>query len=480
MKSRSIPSISIHYLCILIVCSHPLNGASESAMRQSVLKSLQTICAELVAETLIKQPSEMAVYTFEHHLPARCKRPCREFFIDRALKQTIGWKQQEISIPQEGYEEGAAVSSMALACSHDGKLLFSGSLLNGMLRMWDVDRGSMRTLGNHPNEVLSLVCTADGSRIFSCSDLSLREWDQQGNFIETLNEVPQEFTATTNLIACSADGSKLFMILHQEGRTSNRILELRSGKMSPEIEGAPDSAKISVIACSIDGSKVFMGLSNGNRYIWNRQNDTLCNIRDPWYNLIVQAFAIDAAGERCFSVTGNRYYDTWPKLKKSSGLPEGGRHDSYISAITCRADGKKVFTGTGAGTLYLSDGAYTMHRIGKITPVTVADHAFKPSVLKIVCSADGERVFTASAMQLTMWSNYVADLSRLDDEQIMLLFDAGRATLETGRPYAIDPDDARWVSLLSRLAYLQDGRLYVIRSNNEAQSTTSSSTCILS
>lgn len=455
------------FFVIASTTTHYTYGASESSMalsKQSAVpfESLENRCARAIAKFLIDDPQGHVAQNFEHVLPTNIKRRPMVHYISNMLQKKIGWKRHDISTGEDTVAELMAITSNTLACTYDGKHLFSGSL-NGTLRAWDIDAGSMRTIGQHPELILFLACTADGSHIFSSAEQSIREWNTiQGTF----NEYPMLLYSP---IACTSNGEHIFI-----SPQGDHVVEQRSNTTHPNLE-LKEGVHIRRIACSADGTRVFIGLNNADQYLWDRQTNTVRLIRNPWTGSPVRALTCDTKGDRCFSVTANRYFATWSASKKDVSAPQGKRHESEISAIACQADGKRVFTGTKTGTLYVSEDKYSMQPIGQIDHI-YKNQTIKTDILSLACSGDGSRVFTASPFLLTMWSDYLQDFSILDDNDLNLLFQIVRTVHEKKELHAIDLQDARLIALLSRYNYLQDERLFTQKPTATGYSSSSSST----
>lgn len=207
---------------------------------------------------------------------------------------------------------------------------------NGLVQVWDVETGEVRSFAGHSDSVLAVGLTADGQRVVSgSSDGTLRVWE-----LET--------------------------------RESIRTITTRS------------SSKVTAITFSADGKRAAFGLANGKLEVCDLETGTTLRLLVGHSNRVLTV-GLTADGERAVSYSAGWTLKVW----EIGTADEVNTVDSSIpmKAVSVTADGRIAVSGSDDGTL-------TVWEVETGKELRVLECRSSPGALSL--TADGRQVVSAS------------------------------------------------------------------------------------
>jgi WD40 repeat protein/serine/threonine protein kinase len=235
---------------------------------------------------------------------------------------------------------------LSLALSGDNMRLFSGQLLDGAIKVWNLETGKeILALRGHTNAASSLALYQSGKRLASGGgDRTIRVWD-----LETNKEILtlRGHTAMVSSLALSRDGHRLFSG-GGVGDNTIKVWDLKVGKELRTLHG--HTAAVSDLVLSGDNRRLFSCSGDGTIKVWDLESGR--ELRTLGGNSgSVEGLALRGDGKRLFSAGLD--IKVWDLETGKEILTLRGPMNSTKLALSC--DGKRLFSGRLDGTIQVWD-----------------------------------------------------------------------------------------------------------------------------
>ncbi|MFE3027993.1 NB-ARC domain-containing protein, partial [Nocardia tengchongensis] len=235
--------------------------------------------------------------------------------------------------PLERVLQGHTERVTAVAISHDGRYIASGSN-DKSVRVWETATGRpARTIDDHVGEVSAVALTADGDRIISGSfDGSVRVWNRASGRLERTLPVNSGPIYT---VAVTADSQHIVV-----GGSDSKVgvWRLADARLVCVLPG--HSKHVNAVAVSADCRYVVSGGHDRAVRVWaladGTLEHTLCG-----HQRDIEAVAISADGRYVVSGSTDQSVRVWDlTVEPSERLL--GRHNRSVRAVAVTADGSHI------------------------------------------------------------------------------------------------------------------------------------------
>ncbi|MBE0544782.1 MAG: serine/threonine protein kinase [Verrucomicrobia bacterium] len=253
------------------------------------------------------------------------------------------------SAPKVQVERPHADATMALAVSHNGELIATGSgdffqrHRPAEIKLWDFPSGRLlQTLTNHQADVTSLAFTPDDRLLASgSSDKTVRLWDvtsgkQADVFMEGLGEV--------GAVSISSDGQTLAA---GPGDARVQLWDIPSRRPLPHLVHSP---RVGRIAFAPMGNVLASGSYDGTVWIWDlKTGDVKQQLK---HNPIIASLAFSPDGKTLAAGSTDKSIKLWDvESGREIRLFEGHQH--VVNIVAFSPDGKILASGSVDSTVKL-------------------------------------------------------------------------------------------------------------------------------
>lgn len=276
----------------------------------------------------------------------------------------------------------------AISFSPDGRYLASASI-DGTVKLWRLEDGSMRTIGVHASRVESLAFSPDGAYLVSCSsysDNTIRLWRVSDG------ELVRNFRGHSDAaysVAFSPDGQLIASGGGYADRTI-RLWRVSDGAQVGELRG--HTGIVYSVAFSPDGAYLASGSEDRTIQVWRLSDGT--PIRTfTGHNGPVYSVDFSPDGQYLVSGSGDHTVRLWRLSDLQMRVFSG--HSDAVTSVRFSPDGQLIASG-GSRTLRLwrvADGQMRLLFQGVWTGFMAID--FSP---------DGEAVAMGHGTEVSLWN----------------------------------------------------------------------------
>ncbi|KAF4613911.1 hypothetical protein D9613_008174 [Agrocybe pediades] len=283
----------------------------------------------------------------------------------------------------------------ALAFSHDGKKLISGSS-DHTIRIWDVDTGNVVAgpFEGHTSTIHSLALSSDGSKLISGSeDRSVRLWNVFSNESDIAPPC-QSITGNVYTVAWSPDGTRI-----ASGQYGGTVAVWSAQNGEAVIEPFHHSLANWSISFSPDSSRITAGTHHGAVVSWDLRTGEMVGNPFRGHSNVVNSIAYSPDGSKMASGSRDGTIIIWNcSTWEMIGEPLGhGNH--WVNSVAFTPDGDKLISGVGDGSIYIWDVHTGQTILGPIKGNT--DQA----ISSVACSPDRNQFISGSLDgTICMWS----------------------------------------------------------------------------
>jgi WD40 repeat protein len=235
---------------------------------------------------------------------------------------------------------------LSLALNGDNMRLFSGQLLDGAIKVWNLETGKeILALRGHTNAVSSLALHESGKRLASGGgDRTIRVWD-----LETNKEILtlRGHTAMVSSLALSRDGHRLFSG-GGVGDNTIKVWDLKAGKKLRTLHG--HTAAVSDLVLSGDNRRLYSGSGDGTIKVWDLESGKELRTLGRFLGA-VQGLALSGDGKRLFSAGMDIKLWDLETGKETLTL----RGPMSFTRLALSGDGKRLFSGRVDGIIQVWD-----------------------------------------------------------------------------------------------------------------------------
>jgi WD40 repeat protein len=235
---------------------------------------------------------------------------------------------------------GGDVNTIVL--SPDGKKVAGGSD-DGVVRLWDVDTGTViAKLAGHNNKISSVCWNRDGGRVVSgtYSDGTARVWD-----VESGKPVLAIETRQRNLWAViySPDTTMIATGGHsQHSGEDLQIWDAKTGKFVANLKG--HAGDVNCLAWTADGKTLISGSDDSSIRTWNTATWQWQIVVLTEHTSYVYGIAIYPNGRILASASHDKTARLW-NLENGQPIGLPLQHDSPLHCVSFSLDGKLLATG---------------------------------------------------------------------------------------------------------------------------------------
>jgi WD40 repeat protein len=239
------------------------------------------------------------------------------------------------------------------AALHDGRTLVTGERRSGAVRLWDVTRGTSRLLREKAREVIYLVSSPDGKRLFVQTADSSQCWasadgKELWRVAVKVDDKKDELWVCPDLMV-APDGSAL-LVGEGLGGALVQILDAATGKPYPKLRLPP--RELGTAMWGVDGRTLLIQDPNANVvHIWDLEAGKERS-RLPWgYGCIAPSpdgktlLGNDPQLQRWDLRTGKPLYPS---------MADHG-HPCQVEDMACSPDGKLLVSGDRDGSVFFWD-----------------------------------------------------------------------------------------------------------------------------
>jgi WD40 repeat protein/serine/threonine protein kinase len=335
------------------------------------------------------------------------------------------WKDRQVLHTFSGDEH----HSISVAFSHDGRLLATGSWLDGA-RLWDPtnEEGPLRTFQGHRHPISALAFSPDGSRLASASlDRTVKVWDTRTGERHLI----LSHTGLVLHVAYSPDGQR---IASAGGDKIVHLWDAETGREVLALRGHTDLCQC--VAYSPDGWRLASASSDGTIRIWDarplREDEGSKALTFTGHHDEIRGAAFSPDGLWIASADFGGDVKVWDAATGRMRVPFKG-DTVVVFALAWRPDGERIAT---AG----SDGR--RHTV-KVWDARTGELIFQlptgPEYTAVAFSPDGRRLVTGRVNGgVQVWDaetgDVVGTLANLDAEVRAVVFSPGGEQLATTSP----------------------------------------------
>ena len=162
------------------------------------------------------------------------------------------------------FNHGSGVRTVAYSPANSSLVASAGD--NSEIKLWDLRKGTVTTLGNHADTVNSIAFSPDGKFLVSGGDdYVIKLWDvQRKRHIVTREHITDRFRSQVKAVTFSADGEMI--------ATAGRHAKLWNAHTRNEITTFKHDEGVWAVAFSPDDKLLATGDDSGHVNIWNLQN----------------------------------------------------------------------------------------------------------------------------------------------------------------------------------------------------------------
>ena len=399
-------------------------------------------------------------------------------FSAKGLKAVSGSSDKTVRVwcPESGREikkfEGHASTVLSVAFSTDGLKVVSGSY-DHTVRVWSTESGDeIHKFDRHSHgEVSSVAFSADGLKVVSGSDGVRICSTESGREIEKFDG----HSGWVNSVAISQDGQK---IVSGSDDHQVRVWSTESGR---EIPSSKMLGSVMSVALSQDGRKVVSGSTDMTVRVWSAESGREIHKLDGHSNTVTKvAFSPD--GRKMVSGSYDNTVRVWC-TKSGSEIHKLDGHSEVVGCVAFSPDGRKVVSGSADNTVrvWCTESGREIHKLVGHTE-HVMSVAFSQDGMKIVSGSHDRTVriwSTESWLATKIFDRHSGFVDSVAFSPCGGMVASGSAdgtvrvwSTESGREILKLVENAHTdMSVVSSVAFSQDGRKVVSRSRDRNKST---------
>ncbi|KAF9545628.1 WD40 repeat-like protein [Agrocybe pediades] len=284
----------------------------------------------------------------------------------------------------------------ALAFSHDGKKLISGSS-NHTIRIWDIATGNVVAgpFEGHTSTICSLALSSSGTKLLSGSeDQCVCLWYVFSNESDIAPPC-QSITGYVYTVAWSPDGTRI-----ASGQYGGTVAVWSAQNGEAVIEPFRHSLTTSIwsISFSPDSSRITAGTEHGAVISWDLRTGEMVGNPFRGHSDVVNSIAYSPDGSIIASASSDCTIIIWDcSTEEMIGKPLS--HNSGVNSVAFTPDGNRLISGVKNGSIYIWD----VHAGQTILEPIKGDTDW--AISSVACSPDGNQFVSGSFDgTICMWS----------------------------------------------------------------------------
>ncbi|KAF4614458.1 hypothetical protein D9613_003317 [Agrocybe pediades] len=295
----------------------------------------------------------------------------------------------DLAIPFRAIVGAGQLQSTAI--SPDGTMI-AVACTKGTISIWDVHAGTTihSPFGGHMSCVFALAFSHDGKKLISGSyDLAIRIWD-----IDTGDVVAGPFKGHTDTICSLAMSSNETKLISGSFDRSVRLWNVFSNESNIAPPCQSVTGYVRAVAWSPDGTRIASGQYDGTVAVWSAQNGEA--VIEPFRRHLSNIFSITFSpdGSRISTGAWDGSVISWDvRTGEILGEPFQG-HSDKVCSIVYSPDGSIIASGSFDSTIIIWD-CSTGEMIGKLLGHNSWVHsvAFTPDGNRLVSGGDDQSMY---------------------------------------------------------------------------------------